>query len=75
MLIEAEEAKHKVKDTAEAKEEEDSKAHQEGALAPRNWKSSSLPMELGEKLKQLLMILSRKPLYDTYKCPTSTDKT
>ena len=31
MLAEAEEAEHKVKDTAEAKEEEDSKAHKEGA--------------------------------------------
>ena len=36
MLTEAEEAEHKVEDTAEAEEVEDSKAHKEGALAPRN---------------------------------------
>ena len=57
MLAEAEEAKHKVEDTAEAKEEEDSKAHKEGALAPRNWRPSYIPMELGEKLNQLRTIL------------------
>ena len=36
MLTEAEEAEHMVEDTAEAEEEEDFKAHKEGALAPRN---------------------------------------
>ena len=74
MLTEAEEAEHKVVDSVEAEEEEDSKAHQDGATALRNWKPSSIPMELGEKLKQLHMILSRKPLCNTYKGPTSTDK-
>jgi hypothetical protein len=60
--------------TEEAVEEEDSRAG-EGVRTPNNSKSSSFPMESGEKLRQLHTILSRSILYNLCKRPTNTDKT
>jgi hypothetical protein len=58
----------------EAVEEEYSRADKEGVQTPNNSKSSSFPMESGEKLRQLHMMLSRIILCNMCKRPTNTDK-